>query len=68
MPEKPNIVEENYKDVVASWLGPDYLVNNEEADNFEDLRKRNYSAAKIFNHGSSDSLDVENEMIMKLKP
>ena len=58
-----DIYEVNYQDMMSSWLQPDDKRNAQE-----ELIKREYSASKIFNQGSSDSLHVENQMIRKIKP
>ena len=58
-----DIYEVNYQDMMSSWLQPD---DKRKAQ--EELIKREYSASKIFNQGSSDSLHVENQMIRKIKP
>ncbi len=64
-----DIYEVNYQDVIDSWINPEKKKKGQkQALEHEDLIKRQYSASKIFNQASSDSLDVENNMIMKIKP
>ena len=47
-------MEENYKDVIASWIGADFVDDNKNekegvVNNFNDLLQRDYSTSKIFN-------------------
>lgn len=66
-----DLIEANYNDLIASWVDKNDQQNTNkllEKSEYYDLLKRDQSVSKIFNHGSSDSLMIENDMIMKMKP
>ena len=72
MPDRINVVDEHFKDLLATWMGQTAITTNKylaPEKEFGDLMDRKYSASKIYSRDkSSDSLDVENHLIMKLKP